>query len=231
MALDVSCRDDGSADHRWWDRRRWEKRPIRDAQTRLRVSQVKPQLDVSWWSVSCIEHACLPVIVHICPGTQILVSWRVTTMRIYRMWGSKACQASDRRLWCLTSVCYCITSAVHPWIEFRAQPQCKILFWWYECHPSMWRDQPNGTELTSVSPQFLSCCRHAGLQFSGSCPAIIYERWGVSSARETGSVCCDDTRSTIRTRTEGWLGCSEWQKKQFKDVDLWIIYYLACVVH
>jgi len=173
MALDVSCRDDGSADHRWWDRRRWEKRPIRDAQTRLRVSQVKPQLDVSWWSVSCIEHACLPVIVHICPGTQILVSWRVTTMRIYRMWGSKACQASDRRLWCLTSVCPCITSAVHPWIEFRAQPQCKILFWWYECHPSMWRDQPNGTELTLVSLQFLSCCRPAGLQCSGSCPAII----------------------------------------------------------
>jgi len=154
------------------------------------------------------------VIVHICPWTQILVSWRVTTMRIYRMWGSKARQASDRRLWCLTSVCPCISSAVHPWIEFHAQPQCKRLFWWYECRPSMWRDQPNGTELTSVSPQFLSCCRHAGLQFSGSCPAIIYERWGISSACGTGSVsfCCDDTGSTICSCTEEhrylWQQCT-----------------------
>jgi len=186
----------------------------------MHVSQVKPWSGVCWRSVSCIKHACLVVTVHACPRRQILVSWRVTAMRIYRTWGSQAYRASDRRLSCLTSLCMSLylfscppSDRVPCWSSQRLFEDTSVV------HAGDVSDQPNGNELTLVLPRFLSCCISVGLQCSGSYPVIIHERWVVSSACGTGpvSLCCDDTGSTIHSHTERWLG---WQQRTLRSASV-----------
>ena len=172
----LSRRDDGSPDHRRWDQR-WVNRPIWDDCTWRRWSDDQASVD----GLSCVEHASLAATVHSCPRRQIVVSWRVTAMRIIGREGLKLIrlQIAGSHVW-LQCACPCISSAVHSTLGLSSM--LKLAVKDYFGGLTWTTDQPNVIELTLVSPRFLSHCISAAV---GNRTSVF----GILSCHHTRAMC------------------------------------------